>query len=97
VSWDLDRLERFDSASIEELFRQTAQRTDIRLRDLTGPFYLAVTGEKVSAPLFGSMEIIGRDVVRARIASAIELLGGISGKRLKKLQKDYESELASRE
>jgi glutamyl-tRNA synthetase len=33
-----------------------------------------VTGQKVSPPLFESMEIIGRDVVLARIRRAVEML-----------------------
>jgi glutamyl-tRNA synthetase len=95
--WDLERLGSFDSESIEGLFRDSAERLGVKLRDLTRPFYVAVTGRTVSAPLFGAMEIIGSDMVRMRIMAAIESLGGISGKRLRKLEKEYESELASRE
>ncbi len=95
--WDMERLETFDSNTIERLFRGTADRLGIRLKDLTRPFYVAVSGRPVSTPLFGSMEILGSDMVRMRISTAIELLGGISGKRLNRLQKDYELEIASRE
>jgi glutamyl-tRNA synthetase len=95
--WDMEQLDTFDSTSLEMLFRKTAEILGIKLKDLTRPFYVAVTGGSVSAPLFGSMEILGSDMVRNRISAAIELLGGISGKRLKILQKDYESELTFRE
>ena len=49
-----------------------------------------MSGETSSLPLFQSMEILGPDLVRARIRRAIEALGGISGKRMKKLQKRFE-------
>jgi glutamyl-tRNA synthetase len=35
---------------------------------------VAVTGQKVSPPLFESMEIIGKDKVLERIRKAVELL-----------------------
>jgi glutamyl-tRNA synthetase len=35
---------------------------------------VAVTGQKVSPPLFESMEIIGRDIVLERLIKAIETL-----------------------
>ena len=95
--WDLERLGSFDSESIEALFRESSERLGVKLRDFTRPFYVAVTGRTVAAPLFGAMEIIGSDMVRMRIMAAIESLGGISGKKLRKLEKEYESELASRE
>jgi glutamyl-tRNA synthetase len=39
-----------------------------------GILRVAVTGQKVSPPLFESMEIIGREKVLARLKTAIELL-----------------------
>jgi glutamyl-tRNA synthetase len=39
-----------------------------------GVLRVAVTGQKVSPPLFESMEIIGREKVLQRIKVAIELL-----------------------
>ena len=35
------------------------------------------------------MEIIGSDISRARIRHAIEVLGGVSKKQMKKLEKAY--------
>jgi glutamyl/glutaminyl-tRNA synthetase len=35
---------------------------------------MAVTGQKVSPPLFETMELLGRDVVLARISAATQLL-----------------------
>jgi glutamyl-tRNA synthetase len=39
-----------------------------------GILRVAVTGQKVSPPLFESMEIIGREVVLNRLRKAIETL-----------------------
>jgi glutamyl-tRNA synthetase len=37
-----------------------------------------------------SMEMLGPDMSRARIRHAIEVLGGVSKKALKRLEKDYQ-------
>jgi glutamyl-tRNA synthetase len=42
-----------------------------------GILRVAVTGQKVSPPLFESMEIIGRQKVLARLQKAIEILEGL--------------------
>ena len=39
-----------------------------------GILRVAVTGQKVSPPLFESMEIIGRDICLKRIQNAAEIL-----------------------
>ena len=63
--------------------RELADKLDVKLRDFLTPFYVAMSGEKASTPLFQSMEILGSDMSRMRIRRAIEILGGISSKKLK--------------
>ena len=46
----------------------------LTLGQVFGILRVAVTGKKVSPPLFESMEVIGREVVLARIREAIRLL-----------------------
>jgi len=87
--WKLEELRGFTSESIENVFRRLAERLDIPLRDLSRPFYVAVTGAKASTPLFQSMEVLGLDMVRVRLRRAIESLGGISSKRMKTLEKEH--------
>jgi glutamyl-tRNA synthetase len=87
--WSLERERDFASEAIEACFRDLAAKLDIKLRDLLQPFYVAVTGEKASTPLFQSMEILGSDMVRMRLRWAIEALGGLSAKKMKLLEKNY--------
>ena len=42
-----------------------------------------------SLPLIDSMEIIGPDLTRARLKNALDILGGVSKKLTKKLEKEY--------
>ena len=93
--WKLEELRGFTSESIEGVFRGLAERLDIPLRDLSRPFYVAVTGAKASTPLFQSMEVLGLDMVRVRLRRAIESLGGISSKRMKALERSMRRRMAS--
>lgn len=81
--WDRDRL--------NELFAALAESMDLKIRDVLAPIFVAVSGKPVSPPLFDSMAIIGPDLIRARIKHGTDVLGGISNKALKKLQKEYEA------
>jgi glutamyl-tRNA synthetase len=87
--WNLERQVDFSAQSLEALFRGMVEKLEIKLRDLTGPCFVALSGRAVWTPLFDSMEILGSDLVRMRLRRAIEALGGISGKRLKGLEKEY--------
>ncbi len=87
--WMFDELSSFDTKSIEGVLRSLSETLDIKLRDLTRPFYVAITGSKASTPLFDSIALLGRDLTRTRLRHAIELLGGLSTKKTKALEKEY--------
>ena len=89
ASWRLERIRDFKADAIEADLRELAETTNIKLRDFLLPFYVAISGEKASTPLFQSMEILGSDMVRMRIRRAIEALGGISSKKMKALEKEF--------
>ena len=72
----VDRLADFDVPSIESGVRRIADVLGIKLRDLVRPYYVAVSGSPQSLPLFDSMELLGRDLVRERLRFALERLGG---------------------
>ena len=87
--WLLEELPSFDAESIQGVLRAISEKLDIKLRDVTRPFYVAITGSKASTPLFDSMALLGRDLVRTRLRHAIDLLGGLSTKKTKALDKEY--------
>lgn len=64
----LAELETFDTASIEQVLRDVlVDGLGIKPRFAFTPLRVAVTGRRVSPPLFESMELLGRDAVLARI------------------------------
>ena len=59
------------------------------MRDFLAPLFIAISGRAVSLPLFDAMAYLGRDLVRARLRSALEALGGVSKKEAKRLERSY--------
>jgi glutamyl-tRNA synthetase len=75
-----DALPEWTVPSIEASIRRVAEITGAKLRDVVRPFYVAITGSAQSVPLFDSMQILGRDLVRERLRIALERLGGATSK-----------------
>lgn len=58
----------------EPPMRQLVEDSGFSAGQVFGIMRMAITGQRVSPPLFESMEIVGRDTVLARLQQAIELL-----------------------
>lgn len=65
---------QFDEATIEPLLRAKAEEMGLKARQFFGTLRIATTGKVVAPPLFGTLVILGREKVLARIARARELL-----------------------
>ena len=60
------------TVSIESALRQAlVEELGIKPQDAFGPVRVAVTGRRVSPPLFESMELLGRDRTLARLREAL--------------------------
>jgi glutamyl-tRNA synthetase len=55
-------------------FRVLSQRLETRLGNILGPLRVAVTGSRVSPPLFESIRLVGREKTLDRIEKAIGIL-----------------------
>jgi len=83
ASLGFDALRTWQTAAIEGVLKDVAAKLDAKLRDVTRPFYVAITGSATSVPLYDAIEILGRDIVRERLRVALEVLGGVSSSELK--------------
>ncbi len=70
----LAALPAFDHQTAEPPMRAFVEQSGLSANQVFGILRVAVTGQKVSPPLFESMEIIGRDICLQRIKTAIEVL-----------------------
>jgi len=64
----------FDEIAIEEALRAKAKEMGLKTRQFFGTLRIATTGKEVSPPLFGSLAVLGREKVLARIVRAHEML-----------------------
>lgn len=87
--WRLEAQRDFSAAALEATLRQFAEVIQVKLRDLTVLFYVALSGAPVWTPLFDSMSVLGPDLVRMRVRRALEALGGVKGKKKKLLEEQY--------
>jgi glutamyl-tRNA synthetase len=73
--WELDASQTFDKTTVEAVLKNTADRLERKLRDLARVFYVVLTGSPTSVPLFDAAELLGRDLCRERLRTALETLG----------------------
>jgi glutamyl-tRNA synthetase len=73
----LSDLPKFTHAAAEPPLRAYVEASGMSANQVFGILRVAITGQKVSPPLFESMEIIGREKVLERITKAIKILDGL--------------------
>lgn len=66
-------LDKFEARAIEEALRAMAEDLALKPRKAFQPVRVAVTGSKVSPPLFESLELLGRERTMQRLAHALEV------------------------
>jgi glutamyl-tRNA synthetase len=66
----------FTTAAVEAALRGVADALGLKPRQAFGPVRVAVTGRRVSLPLFESMEILGRQRSLGRVRAAVEDIRG---------------------
>jgi glutamyl-tRNA synthetase len=76
--WELDALPQWNVAGIEGTIKRIADLLGKKVRDVARPYYVAITGSPTSIPLYDSMELLGRDLVRERLRNALDLVGAPS-------------------
>lgn len=64
----------FEEAAMEQAMRDAAAGLGLKAGPFFTPVRVAVTGKTVAPPLFGTLVILGREKVLARIDRAIEAL-----------------------
>jgi glutamyl-tRNA synthetase len=88
---ELDGLAVWDVFGVEIAIKRIAKALGMKPRDVARPFYVAITGSPTSIPLYDSMELLGRDIVRERLRNALDLLGAPS----KREQEEWKAVLDS--
>ncbi len=87
--WRFEQLPSWDEDAIAGSLSAIASFQETKMKDFMMPFFVAVSGRETAPSIMGAMVILGSDMTRARIKSALELLGGPSKKETKAWEKEY--------
>jgi glutamyl-tRNA synthetase len=87
-----DALPEWEFDTIAPAVTRIAEIVGAKARDVVRPFYVAVTGSPQSLPLYDSMVLLGRDLVRERLRVALERLGGATSAETERWKKLLEAD-----
>ncbi|WFU08283.1 glutamate--tRNA ligase [Rhizobium sp. CB3090] len=79
VQPDLEKILEWNVETIEAELRAIADRMGKKLKVVVAPLFVAVSGSSRSLPLFDSMAILGRSVVRQRLKLAAQAVATLVG------------------
>ncbi len=91
IAWRIESLDAWHRDRIEKVLMQLAECMGFKIRDFLFPVFIAITGSSISTSVIDSIAVLGLDITRARLRHAIAILGGVSKKQLKNLEKEYSS------
>jgi len=88
--WQFENSQGFSRDEIEQACLSLAGHLELKIRDFLFPLFVAISGRAVSTSVVDSISILGLDITRARLRHAIMILGGISNKDAKAMEKDFQ-------
>jgi glutamyl-tRNA synthetase len=79
VQADIEKMIEWNVEAIDAELRAVADKLEKKLRVVTPPLFIAMSGSQRSLPLFDSMAILGRSVVRQRLKIAATVVSSMVG------------------
>ncbi len=91
--WSMEQAESWSGETFEEAAQAIAKRTGMNYKKkVIALLFGTIMARKSGFPLFKSIDILGKNLTRARLLQAMEFLGGLSKKKLSSLQKVWQTE-----
>lgn len=91
--WLLEESNDWTAQGVQKASKDAAEILGINHKKTVMPvLFASLMGKSQGPPLFNSAEILGKDVVRARLLKAIQYLEGISNKKMQAFKKEWEKE-----
>jgi glutamyl-tRNA synthetase len=87
--WRLEEQREWTRDNVWDDLKSLADVLEVKVKDFLAPLFIAISGTSASFSVVDSMELLGPDLSRARIRTAISVLGGVSKKAGKRLEKEY--------
>ena len=89
--WQLERTDNWQRDVLFNGLKTLSEGLQIKLKQFLAPLFIAVCGSSASISVIDACVLLGPDMTRARLRYALNLLGGIGNKKLKKLEKQFQT------
>ena len=87
--WQLESIRHWNRDQVQRRMFALASSMGIKPKDFLNPLFISIAGTSETISVLDSMDLLGPDMSRARLRHAINVLGGVGKKKLKKLEKSY--------
>ena len=87
--WRLETLSHWQRDNLFTELKFLAEALEIKVKDFLAPLFIAVSGSTSSFSVMDAMDLLGSDMTRARLRNGIDVLGGVSKKQMKSMEKAY--------
>ena len=87
--WKLESQNSWDRDSIFNGLKFIADKLNIKMKDFNAPIFVAISGTTSSFSVMDAIVLLGSDMSRARLKEAVDLLGGVGKKVLKRYESEY--------
>ncbi len=91
ATWKLESLSKWEKDEIFNAMKTLAQAMEIKPKDFFAPLFVAIAGTTASVSVFDSMAILGPDISRARLRTAVNAVGSPSKKEGKRWEKEFQA------
>lgn len=88
--WHLEDNTKWSPEYLQTILTRLAKAMGFKIRDFLTPLFISLSGNSVALPLYVSMILLGKDLVKQRLLSSLNILGGVSKKQAKKYEKEYQ-------
>lgn len=85
--WRFEQVRHWEKDDLFTQVKVLSAHFEIKPKLLLAPVFMAITGSLTSTSVMDAMVILGSDMTRARLRHALDVLGGVSKKRAKALEK----------
>lgn len=94
--WLLENTRQWEKEHLFTELKALSVFVDVKIKHFLAPLFVAIAGTTSTISIMESLLILGPDLSRSRLRHAVEVLGGVSKKQTKLLEKEFASFMASR-
>lgn len=95
LMWRFESCESWNRQVIEQEIRWVAKAVGLQLKDVMPLVFVVLSGARQAISAFDLAVLLGPDRTRARVRAGLDVIGGVSKKGAKRLEKSYQEALRS--